>query len=384
MATTLMALADVSALRLQELVDEAVHFYVHVHSRCVSQVRDGQQIVGLEFEQAWRRMRAVTLGGCWDMRALDRAEVGEDFARVRQLWLFCPDDFDGRPGVIPPPTAFDPSRSQRFVMMEGAADFDDVDGAFTMYGAGHTTATRPGVPVLAQAAGTTLGGRGVFEGFDEGTVAYCGTLCPENGFVGNVLLRATDRRGLRTERLPPEFRTSGRSEEGVRYLIFRGQATPADPVAPRMGPDGRPAGLTVVQRLRGFEVDCWVRRHRTVQASDSVGPIVGSITAHVAFNPQAPGGGLLDPIPFATFDEFHFHDDGGRRIGGFTADTSEGRVFQTQVSGRPAIRFVGVGQIRDGDGVFAGVRGQMTDSSLVLFDPHVSASVYVLRLAGRR
>jgi hypothetical protein len=40
--------------------------------------------------------------------------------------------------------------------------------------------------------------------------------------------------------------------------------------------------------------------------------------------------------------------------------------------------------IHEGDGVFAGIRGQLTDSSLVLFEPHVSASVYVLRVSGGR
>jgi hypothetical protein len=58
-------------------------------------------------------------------------------------------------------------------------------------------------------------------------------------------------------------------------------------------------------------------------------------------------------------------------------------VFRTLIGGRPAIRFVGVGMIRDGDGIFAGIQGQMTDSSVVLFEPHLSASVYVLRITGR-
>jgi hypothetical protein len=387
MTTTLTAAPAPSASRLQEMVDQAAHFYVYSRQRpgpAVTPLRDGDRTVGFALDEIWYRLRAVTFGPAW-LDACGRDEVGEELATVRQRWLFCPDGFEGKPDVLPPPTPFDPSRSQRFVMMGGRAAFDEVEGSFAIYGAGHTLPSRPGRPVLAQAGGATLGGSGAFEGFDEATLAYCGTLCPETGFAGNVLLRAMDRRErFRTDRLAPEFRSSGPGRDAARYYIFRGQASPSDPVSPRLGPDGRPAGLTVVQSLRGLEVDCWVRRHRGVAASDSFGPIIGTITAHVAFDPQAPGGGPLDPVPFTTFDEFHFHDPQGRRIGGFTADSREGRVFRTLVAGQPAIRFVGVGMIHEGDGVFAGIQGQLTDSSVVLFEPHVSASVYVLRVTGWR
>lgn len=384
MATT--TAPDLSATHLQELVDAAAHFYVFSRPRPggVRPIRDGGAVIGVELEERWHRLRAVTLGPPWLAPLSRHDEVGEAVATLAHRWLFCPDDFEAAPGVQPPPTAFDPSRSQRFVMLDGRGTFEDTDGQFLSFGAGHTMPSRPGVPVRAQAVGATLGGSGGFAAFDEGTIAWCGTLCPEGGFAGNALLRAMDRDGrFRVDRLAPGFRSGEIARDDGRYVIFRGQASPGDPVTPAMGPDGRPAGLTVVQSLRGLDLDCWVRGSQGPRTCDAFGPLIGSITAHVAFDPQAPGGGVADPIPFATFDEFHFRDRDGRRVGGFTADSSEGRVFKTLVGGQPAIRFAGVGMIREGDGIFAGIRGQMTDSSVVLFAPHVSASVYVLRITGR-
>jgi hypothetical protein len=111
-----------------------------------------------------------------------------------------------------------------------------------------------------------------------------------------------------------------------------------------------------------------------------VGPRIGKITATINFNPGWPGGSSLNPIPFTNFDEFVFTDHHNRRIGGFTGNSSEGRVFLTQISGQPAIRFGGTGQILNGDGPFQEMSGLLTDNSVVVFAPHVSASIYVLRI----
>ena len=171
----------------------------------------------------------------------------------------------------------------------------------------------------------------------------------------------------------------GTAEEDVTYVVFRGQAVPADPVTPRVGPDGRPTGLIVEQGLRLLELDATGRGRP--RSTESIGPLIGRITANVTFNPMAPGGSIRDPIPFTSLDEFVFHDpESGRRVGSFTADSTEGRVFRTLVLGQPAIRFGGVGRIRGGQGIFEDIQGLMTDNSVVAFEPHVSASVYVLRL----
>jgi hypothetical protein len=138
--------------------------------------------------------------------------------------------------------------------------------------------------------------------------------------------------------------------------------------------------LTVEQGIRLLDLDCKSSGYRGLQSTARVGQLIGRITARVTFNPAAPGGTATTPIPFTSYDEFVFTDRQGRRIGTFTADSSEGRVFNTQLSGQPGIRFGGVGQILSATGPFEGIQGLMTDNSVVVFTPHVSASVYVLRI----
>ncbi len=68
-----------------------------------------------------------------------RNTVGEPVATVHIRWMTCPDDFDAGPGREPPPTPVDPSRSQRFVMLDGHMTFHDRDGSgFHAFGAGRT------------------------------------------------------------------------------------------------------------------------------------------------------------------------------------------------------------------------------------------------------
>src|SRR5215203_426562 len=312
-----------------------------------------------------------------------RNRVGEAVGRFTHRWMLTPDDFVAAPDREPPPTPLDPSRSQRFVMLDGTCTFGSGEDGFRGFGAGHTVpGTVNGQPqLLATAVGTILEGFGKFRGHEEGTYLYCGTLTPQRGFQGNLLLRVVDRQEtFRADGPFPALEPRRDPEPGVTYLMFRGQAIPSDPVTPRIGPDGQPAGLTVVQGLRLLELDCKARGRGGVQSTDRVGALIGRITAHVNFNPAAPGGTALDPIPFTTYDEFVFLDKEGRKVGGFTGDSSEGRVFGTQISGLPGIRFGGVGQALSGTGPFEGINGLMTDNSLVLFNPHVSASIYLLRV----
>ena len=272
-------------------------------------------------------------------------------------------------------------------MLDGTCTFGAGEDGFRGFGAGHTRPTMVnGKPrLLATAVGTILEGFGKFRGHEEGTYLYCGTLTPQRGFQGNLLLRLMDRQDtFRSEDSFPPLEQRRDPEPGVTYLMFRGQAVPSDPVSPRMGANGQPLGLTVVQGLRLLELDFKVKGRGGVQTTDRVGASIGRITAHVNFNPAAPGGASLNPIPFSTFDEFVFFDREGRKVGEATGDSSEGRVFTTQLSGAPGIRFGGVGQALTGTGVFEGINGLMTDNSVVVFNPHVSASIYVVRVEDPR
>src|SRR5262249_46127132 len=53
--------------------------------------------------------------------------VGEPLATVHIRWMVIPDDFVAAPGLTPPPTELDPTRSQRFTMLDGQLSFSDPD-----------------------------------------------------------------------------------------------------------------------------------------------------------------------------------------------------------------------------------------------------------------
>ena len=160
--------------------------------------------------------------------------------------------------------------------------------------------------------------------------------------------------------------------------MFRGQAVETDPVTPRVGPDGQFRGLNVVQGLRLISLNSSGRR-RAAECRKGGSDHRENNRAR-RLQPHGSGWDGPEPIPFTTFDEFEFIDAQVAPSAAFTADSSEGRVFNIKVAGQAGIRFGGVGPVLDGTGPFQGMKGLMTDNSVVIFQPHVSASLYVLRL----
>lgn len=382
--------ATVSAEEMQRLVDQAAYF--NLHSRpaepCSNAViHGGVGPIGLNVREVLHRfdvaMRAPAPNA--PFRAANR--VGEPIGRFSHQWLMIPDGFAATPNSVPPPTRLDPSRSQRFVMLNGTCTFGDGTDGFRGFGTGTTFPSQAGQKpqLFVTAIGTILQGFGRFEGHEEATYVYCGTLAPARGFTGNLMLRAMDSRASLVSQIPiPAMRSGSAAEPGITYVVLRGEAIPSDPVSPNLGPDGKPIGLIVEQGLKLQHLDVLVRPGKGICTASRVGQRIGRITAYVAFNPAAASGTALDPVPFTAYDEFVLYDQSGQTVGGFTADSSEGRVFNTKLAGLPAIRFGGVGHLRDGTGPFEGIGGLMTDNSVVVFGPHVSASVYVLRIHDPR
>jgi hypothetical protein len=378
-----------SAKIVQDLVDRAGHFNMfsmpdsHASDPAIRAPGASNSVIGMRIHEVLHRFAIITQPPTAQMPLRARNLVGEPAGTFTHRWLMMPDDFVAAPGREPPPTPLDTARAQRFVMLDSRCAFGDGRDGFRGFGTGQTlpTTVNGQSQLLATAVGTILEGFGKFEGHEEGTYVYCGTLSPQRGFTGNVLLRVIDRQDtFHTEHALPTLDARANPEPEVVYIIFRGQAVPADPVTPNLGPEGRPIGLTVEQGIRLLDLDFKSSGHRGLQSTAQVGQLIGRITAHVTFNPAAPGGTAADPIPFTSYDEFVFVDREGQPIGTFTANSSEGRVFNTQFSGQPGIRFGGVGKILSSTGPFEGMQGLMTDNSVVFFIPHVSASVYVLRI----
>lgn len=378
-----------SAEVLQHLVDRAAHFNMFsMPDECVSNPYIGapsnsNSVIGVSIHEALHRWEIITQPATAQRPLTARALVGERAGKFTHRWLLMPHDFVALPDREPPPTPLDPSRQQRFVMMDSRCTFGDGDDGFYGFGTGQTLPTTVnGKPqLLATAIGTITEGFGRFKNHEEGTYVYCGRLVPQRGFMGNVILRVMDRQEtFRTESALPALEAKTNPEPGVTYMLIRGEAVPTDAVTPRLGPDGRPTGLIVEQRLRLLDLDFKTSRRGGLQSTDEVGQFIGRITASITFDPAALGGTALNPIPFTSRDDFIFLDCEGRRIGSFAAESTEGRVFNTQLSGQSGIRFGGAGRILSGVGLFEGINGLMTDNSVVVFAPHVSASVYVLRI----
>jgi hypothetical protein len=226
-------------------------------------------------------------------------------------------------------------------------------------------------------------GRGRLEGV-VGTYTYCGTLGAHEGFRGSLMLRVMDPQGvIQTTRALPAIAGERWPERGVTYLMFRGQARETDKVIPMTDSAGKPEGLNVAQQLRLFQTDTAPRGRGGLRSTSHIGQVIGEIDAQIIFNPAAPGGDAANPIPYTAFDEYKFTDRRGRSVGSLFIDEGEGRTFNLQVAGapgQPAIRFGGFGPVLGGTGMLEGTEGLMTDNSVVSFTPHVSASVYVIRV----
>lgn len=378
----------ISADELQRLVDRAAYFNVFSQSGSRSSeaaIRDGGGgggIIGFRIDEELKRFVVTVQPPTAEGGFKAENKVGESIGRFGHRWVLCPDDYVALPGREPPPTTLDPTRSQRFIMLDGVCTFGNGKDGFRGFGAGKTFPVTFGgrTELLAATVGTILEGFGSFKKHTDGTYLHCGRLTPDGGFTGNMALRVMDTQGsLRTTSGLSSLKTEPFPEHDTTYIVFRGQAVESDPVTPRIGPDGQLRGLTVVQGLRLISLASG-SGIRGPRSAARIGQVIGKITAHVDFNPTAPGGTALNPIPFTTFDEFEFTDPQGRDIGMLTADTSEGRVFNIAVGGQGGIRFGGVGRILNGTGPFQGMEGLMTDNSVVIFNPHVSASLYVLRV----
>ena len=311
---------------------------------------------------------------------------GEAIAKFNHRWIIIPDDFRALPDREPPPTPLDPSRSQRFVMLDGVCTFGGGKDGFRGFGTGITYPGEGNSELLAAAVGDILEGFGKLKGH-EGTYTYCGTLSEHRGFTGNLLCRIMDPEGdLRTDGSLPALEAWPDPDPGITYIVLHGRKKDKNQKTTyRFGADGQVNGLNVTQQLRLLNVDSTTKGRGGLKGVKTLGPIIGNMTARIMFNLLNPGapGTALAPIPFQSYNEYTFFDREGRPLGSFGADGGEGRTFTMKLAGAPgqaALRFGGFGPIVNGTGRFAGIQGLMTDNSVVGIAPHALSTFYVLRI----
>lgn len=389
-SATIPAAASAGTLQpevVQNIIDQAGHFNMLVsgtpgkNSGPITEAPGG--LTGFRHDHAIHPLRIASRLPSETTPLTGRNLTGDPAGRLTDRWIFMAQESSPRPCEFPAAVAYNPVLQQRFVMLEQKFAFGDGRDGFHGFGTGQTMPIQTaGSSAIATAVGTITEGFGRFAGHNEGTYVCCGTFDPAAGFSGNILLRVVDaQKTLHRSRSTSELRGKPGAGYGITYLVFRGQAVPSDSVTPNIGSGGRPIGLIVEQGLRLIDMDFTLRGQRSLDSAVQIGPRFGSITAKVVFDANAPGGTLADPIPFTSYDEFAITDQSGKAVGGFAANTTDGRVFKTLIGGKqPGIRFGGTGRILSGTGVFEGISGTMTDNSVVCFEPHVSASVYLLRV----
>jgi hypothetical protein len=378
---------------VQKLLDEAAYINAfslpssHSSSIELTSPQRSGAVVGFKVQEVLHRFQVEMKSVSPETGIVSENRIGEPLAHFEHRWLFMPPNFVATPGQAPPPTRFDPTRSQRYVMLDSTCVFEGGKDGFRGFGTGLTYpgkgAEKGGV--LTAAVGSVIEGFGRFKNRDC-TYTYCGSIKAEQGFSGQLLLRVVDPGGeLSTENTLPPLECGPSLEADITYIMFRGQKhNKLDETLYSFGPDGQVNGLNVTQELRVLHLDAACRGGR-LRTTRSLGPIMGKMTAKIAFNLFNPGapGTVAAPIPFQSFNRYAFSDSEGNTFGTCDGDGHEGRTFLLALSGAPgqmALRFGGFGPVLNGTGRLAGIEGLMTDNSVVGIAPHALATLYTLRV----
>lgn len=310
-------------------------------------------------------------------------------ADLRLAWTLLPDDYAAYPGCQPPPVLLDPTRSQRFAMLDGQFRVDD-EGRhrFRGFGTGRTfPVVVGGEPRLRLGAlGNILDGEGAFANV-VGSYVINGYIRPMGGVFLHMLFRVMDPSGrLRTSSDLEAPRPVADPDPGATFVTLLGEPDPSRPVEPQLSPDGRFLGARVHELLRSVELD-WDRGRsgRDLRTRQRNGPIVGRLSTDLLFDPTDPrrSGSATAPVPFRTRrTQIELLDGAGRTVGTLAPDVVEGRGFQMPLDGAPlpAWRLVGYGPIRGGTGLFEGAEGMLSVNAAISVMPPAFSNVYVLRL----
>jgi hypothetical protein len=360
----------------------------------------GSGVIGIRISETLHRFKIdveVPAGSGLRVRNL----VGEPLARFEHRWMFIPDKFGALPNLEPPPGRFDPSTSQRFVMLDAICKFDNGKDGFRGFGTGQTfpISSDGKTEILAGAVGNITEGVGKFRGL-VGTYTYCGTLSADSGFRGSVLCRVIDPAGVLQSNLDlPDLQQTSFPERGASYLTFRGQKKDHTQKTQYMfGADGQVNGLQLQPQIRLFDFDCAIDGRGELRSTSSVGQVVGTMPSYIFFNVLNPGApGTADaPISFHDYDQyifggpdggtlgsFGFDGGGGRPLGLTTEEGGGGQTFSLRLQGAPgqqALRFGGFGPVVNGKGQFDWFRGLVAHNSVVGIAPHALSTAFIARI----
>jgi hypothetical protein len=314
------------------------------------------------------------------LRAANR--TGEPMARVSIRWRVIPERFEAGPGREPPSTILNPMASQRFCMLDGHMSYLDAPGSgFRGFGCGRTFPCEEGGKkrLNVGAVVEVLEGFGRFAGL-QGVFCINGFIDPPDHLALNMIGRFMDPEGTLAATGPlDELVPVEDGDPSSVFLSLLGEVDRDHPVSLVHDAEGHVIGSRVFERLRLVHVGADLDGGKGVRSRVEEGPLVGTVTAQLFFNP-------LDPRPVApirtTAGVFTFVDGDGKVLGSVDADMVEGRAFRTPLAGAPTpvFRFAGVGPITGGSGAFAGAVGMMSMNSAISVFPRTLSNLYVLRL----
>ncbi|MGH8070038.1 MAG: hypothetical protein ACRERE_33300 [Candidatus Entotheonellia bacterium] len=385
---------------IQHLIDQAAFFNLfaiadprHSHP-AIYAPGDSNGVIGIRTSEVLHRFDIDLQLPSFDIGVRAINTVGEPVGWLDLRWMVLPHDFMARPDREPPPTLLDPSRSQRFAMQEGTFTFGDGNDGFHSFGAGRTFPMMVGgrPQLVAAAVGNISAGFGKFRGY-EGNYTLCGTLSPDQGFGGHILVRIVDPEGnLRTQTPLPPLEAGPEPDPEATFLAWVGQKGKGPEQENRFSftPDGQPRGLNIATELKHVRVGFTLQGPQGLQSSElHTGEVIGR---EIGFGPLPPPGTpatgtALQPVSFAGVAQYSLNDGAGRTVGAITTAVLEGRRFDMELTGapgEPAFRFGFFGPIVFGSGCFGGVEGIFYGASGSVLRPppggHVITHFYVARL----
>jgi hypothetical protein len=338
------------------------------------------EMVGVEVNEDLHRFEIAVAEPSTEGGLQVTNRLGEAIGSVHIRWLIAPEDFAAAPGHEPPPTPLDPSRSQRFITLDGRLRLRDRQGSgIDGFGSGRTfPIPASGKPQLRIAAVIdTLEGHGRLRGL-KGILTINGTIQPPDGLALSLVGRFVDPRGvlLSRKQVAPLRVAPGGDAESL-FLSFLGEPNRDQTWRGNASPAGSPQEL-----LRLVDVGFEAGKDDDLRSRTTVGRVVGSVSGTLLFNPLA--GDPASPIPLQTQNGlFTFWDRQQRTIGTVTANVVEGRAFRTEYLGTPvgAFRFGGFGPFIEGTGQFAGVEGMLSVNGAVSVYPRTVSNLYTLRIS---
>ena len=343
-----------------------------------------QTLVGIEvFENSHRFDVTVERSPQGHLRATNI--LGQILTHIHVHFRIIPDDFVAAPDRLPPPTPLDPTRSQRFAIMDGEFSLADPQKSLLHgFGTGLTFPAVEGGQQRLRLVATI--------GLTEGTGGVAGLvgLGLANGYIippqiigFNILVRLMNPSGgLRASSALTPLQQFPDPDPGATFMTFHGEV--AELPKFNIGPAGQLQSVSVHEKLRLVHLDADLGRSgKEFRSSVSLGQIVGELRTTLFLNVLEAFGDSPFPAPFYTQNSrWTFYDRHGQTIGTTPPDILEGRVLKYELPGAPGpvLRMGGFGPIQGGTGQFSGVEGMLTVNGCNSVFPAVFSNLYVMRV----